>query len=122
MRNVARGHGTARRVIGRPQRGHRHPSTANTRHDSSGTWQPDRVSPCSTALAAAMGTQAELEHPPAAMAVRVGVAEKVAALIRKHRRKNAGLPDGLASLLGCKRDQEEAVALALAPKGRGRRR
>ncbi|MFT6142892.1 MAG: hypothetical protein ACJARS_000371 [bacterium] len=35
MRSVARGHGTARRVIGRPQRRHRHPSTANTRHNSS---------------------------------------------------------------------------------------
>ncbi|MFT6161456.1 MAG: hypothetical protein ACJA00_004051, partial [Myxococcota bacterium] len=35
MRNVARGHGTARRVIGLSQRGHRHPSTANTRHNSS---------------------------------------------------------------------------------------
>ena len=34
MRNVARGHGTARRVIGPPQRRHRHPSTANTRHNS----------------------------------------------------------------------------------------
>jgi hypothetical protein len=35
MRSVARGHETARRVIGPPQRGHRHPSTANTRHNSS---------------------------------------------------------------------------------------
>ncbi len=55
-------------------------------------------------------------------AVRVDVAEKVSALIRKHQRKNAGLPDGLASLLGCKRDQEEAVALALVPPHRRRRR
>ncbi|MFT6374236.1 MAG: hypothetical protein ACJARS_000877, partial [bacterium] len=55
-------------------------------------------------------------------AVRVDVAENVAARTRKHQRKNAGLPDGLASLLGCKRDQEEAVALALAPPKRRRRR
>jgi hypothetical protein len=39
---------------------------ATTAPPRSGTWQPDRVSPCSTALAAAMETQAELEHPPAA--------------------------------------------------------
>jgi hypothetical protein len=39
---------------------------ATTAPPRSGMWQPDRVSPCSTALAAAMGTQAELEHPPAA--------------------------------------------------------
>ncbi len=32
MRRVARGHGTARRGIRPPQVGHRHPSTANTRH------------------------------------------------------------------------------------------
>jgi hypothetical protein len=45
----------------------RRPRTrATTAPPRSGTWQPDRVSPCSTALAAAMGTQAELEHPPAA--------------------------------------------------------
>ena len=55
--------------------------------------------------------------PPRLAATAPEVAESVAALLRRHRKP--GLPDGLASRLGCRRDEAPEVAAALVGKRRG---